>query len=126
MSTPQQLHLICYDITDDKRLRRIARYLTKSAFRVQYSVFVGEFSDSALKKVLADLDKIIDPSTDDVRCYPLPREMEAILLGHQIFPEDILLIRNGTNILRLGSATNNKKEQKAKKLEKSISDLMVT
>ena len=104
MARQRRLYLICYDISEDpKRLARVARYLGKFAFRVQYSVFVGSFFEHALEGVLRGLSEIIDQRKDDVSCYQLPEQAEVVLLGPQIFPEDILLIRDGRNVLRLGS-----------------------
>ncbi len=106
MARKRRLYLICYDIAEDpKRLGRVARYLEKFAFRVQYSVFVGSFFEHSLEGVLRGLERIIDPRKDDVRCYPLPEQADIVLLGPQIFPDDILLIRDGQNVLRLGSGT---------------------
>lgn len=107
MAMRRRLYLICYDIAEDRRrLARVAHYLEKHALRVQYSVFVGSFFDHALQGVLHGLEQIIDPRKDDVRCYPLPDQAEVVLMGPQIFPEDILLIQNGRNILRLGAGAN--------------------
>ena len=106
MARHRRLYLICYDIAEDpKRLNRVARYLSKFAFRVQYSVFVGSFFEHSLEGVLRGLERIIDPRKDDVRCYPLPERAEVVLLGPQMFPDDILLIRDGRNVLRLGAGT---------------------
>lgn len=100
----QRLYLICYDISEDpKRLTKVARYISRHAWRVQYSVFVGRFSTKNLEKVLEGLNQIIDPRKDDVRCYPLPREADVVMRGQQIFPEDILLIHDGANLLQLGA-----------------------
>ncbi|MCP5197804.1 MAG: CRISPR-associated endonuclease Cas2 [Gammaproteobacteria bacterium] len=107
MALKRRLYLICYDISvteDPKRLIRVARYLNKFAFRVQYSVFVGSFFDHSLEGVLHGLERIIDPRKDDVRCYPLPERANVVLMGRQIFPENILLIQDGCNVLRLKTA----------------------
>lgn len=104
MARRRRLYLICYDIAEDpKRLSRVARYLEKVAWRVQYSVFVGSFFEHSLEGVLRGLEGIIDPRKDDVRCYPLPERAEVVLMGPQMFPDDILLIRDGHNVLRLGA-----------------------
>ncbi len=95
------LYLIAYDITDPRRLARIARYLTRCAVRVQYSVFAAEFNRVTLARVSADLADLIDPWTDDVRIYPLPRNGQVALLGRQMFPEDIMLLHDGFNLLQL-------------------------
>jgi CRISPR-associated protein Cas2 len=106
MARQRRLYLICYDIAEDpKRLARVARYLQKYAFRVQYSVFVGAFFEHSLEGVLRGLEAIIDPRKDDVRCYPLPEKTDVVLMGQQMFPDDILLIRDGRNLLRLGANT---------------------
>lgn len=106
MARQRRLYLICYDIAEDpKRLSRVARYLEKFAFRVQYSVFVGSFFEHSLAGVLRGLERLIDPRKDDVRCYPLPEQAEIVLLGPQMFPDDIMLIRDGRNVLRLGAET---------------------
>ena len=107
MALKRRLYLICYDISvieDPKRLIRVARYLSKFAFRVQYSVFVGSFFEHSLEGVWRGLERLIDPRMDDVRCYPLPERADIVMLGRQIFPEDIMLVRDGRNVLRLGAA----------------------
>lgn len=99
----QRLYLICYDISEDpKRLIRVGKYMSRHGWRIQYSVFVGRFTTKELARVLEDLGQIIDPRKDDVRCYPLPRQADVVMRGQQLFPEDILLIHNGANLLRLG------------------------
>jgi len=102
MNRHGRLYLVCYDICDPKRLSRVARFLCRHACRVQYSVFVMEATPAQLSGVLSDLDEMIDPAVDDVRAYPLPWECEASMLGRQLFPEDVLLVRHGRNVLRLG------------------------
>jgi CRISPR-associated protein Cas2 len=97
------MYLIAYDITDPKRLNRIARYLSKRAVRVQYSVFAAELSRRALDDTVEGLNALINQRTDDVRIYPLPREGDVALLGRQIFPKDILLLNDGYNVLRLNA-----------------------
>lgn len=97
------LYLIAYDITEPRRLNRIARYLSKRAVRVQYSVFAAELSRADYNDTLAGLRVLIDPRSDDVRIYPLPRHGEVALMGQQIFPDDILLLRDGHNLLRLNA-----------------------
>ena len=97
----QALYLIAYDITDPRRLARIARYLTRCAVRVQYSVFAAEFDRATLAQVTQDLADLIDPWRDDIRIYPVPRNGQVALLGRQIFPEDIMLLHDGFNLLQL-------------------------
>lgn len=102
----RHLYLICYDIADPKRLNRVARYLVRCAYRVQYSVFAAQLTKSELNAVLTDLDVIIHPKQDDIRCYRLPSQGPVALLGNQLFPRDVLLLKDGHNILRLSSNAN--------------------
>ena len=97
------LYLICYDICDPKRLARVARYLSGVGHRVQYSVFAAELTKRGLDAVLADLEQIIDTREDDVRAYPLPPAGDVAMLGRQIFPDGVMLLRDGRNLLRLSS-----------------------
>ena len=97
----RRLYLICYDITDKNRLGKVGRFMVKHAIRVQYSVFAAELTAVELQMILAGLEGIIDRNTDDVRAYPLPRQGEVALKGKQMFPEDVLLIQDGHNLLRL-------------------------
>lgn len=97
-----RLYLICYDISENpKRLTKVGKYMTRHAWRVQYSVFVGRFTTKELDRVLDGLARIIDPRKDDVRCYPLPQRADVVMRGQQIFPEDILLLHDGANLLQL-------------------------
>lgn len=93
--------LICYDIREPRRLARVATYLTRVGHRVQYSVFAAELTIAALDAVLGDIAELIDCQEDDVRAYSVPAVTDVTLLGRQVFPEDIMLVRDGKNVLRL-------------------------
>lgn len=97
-----QLYLVCYDITEPKRLARIHRFLREEGLPVQYSVFTAELAARDLGRLLAGLRQRIDPRSDDVRIYPLPARLERICLGLQYFPEDVLLIEDGIDLLQVG------------------------
>ncbi len=64
--------LLAYDICDPKRLQQVHAYMVKRGLAVQYSVFVGEWSERELMRVLDGLRGQISPRKDDVRVYPLP------------------------------------------------------
>ncbi len=95
------LYLFCYDIADPKRLNRVARYLMNHAYRVQYSVFAAEKTVVERDAIIAHLRSLINEKEDDVRVYPVPPQGEVTMLGRQLFPEDILLLNEGKNILKL-------------------------
>jgi CRISPR-associated protein Cas2 len=96
------LYLVAYDIADPRRLARVARHLERHATRVQYSVFALQTTAARLAGLLAEVAELIEPREDDVRAYPLPDgPCQVALIGAQIFPDDVLLIQNGRNLLRL-------------------------
>jgi len=59
-------YLVCYDIADEKRLRRVARVLKEYGRRLQYSVFECLLGDTALERLKAALAKVIDADDDQV------------------------------------------------------------
>lgn len=65
------LHVICYDIADDRRRVRVARELEGWGRRVQDSVFECHFDPLDLALLKATLAPLIDPVEDRVRYYAL-------------------------------------------------------
>lgn len=92
-------YLIAYDIRNPKRLIRVHRFLRREGMPVQYSVFTAQLTQRKLVRVMNGLQAIIDPRVDDVRIYPLPTRLEASLLGRQMFPDDVLLLDGGVNLI---------------------------
>ncbi len=83
-------YIICYDITEPRRLGRIHRALKKAALPVQYSVFLFCGTPEQLALCLARLEAIMDPDTDDIRAYPLPQRGLRLALGPGALPGGIL------------------------------------
>ena len=81
--------LIGYDITDSKRLQRAHRILIKYATPIEYSIFLLSGSDRDRQKCLDELTAIIDPSSDDLRCYPLPERGLQLRIGKPTLPAGI-------------------------------------
>lgn len=82
-------YLIAYDITDPKRLARMHRYLRKIAVPIQYSVFYLIADERHLDALLADAASLIDPKSDDLRCYPLPARGLRFRIGRATLPAGI-------------------------------------
>ncbi len=59
-------YLICYDISDDKRLRRVFKTLRDVGDHLQYSVFECQLTAAALAKLKAELAAIIHHTEDQV------------------------------------------------------------
>jgi CRISPR-associated protein Cas2 len=91
----KKLYLISYDIADPKRLGRTHRILKKAGLPLQYSVFTVVMNRTRLERLLAAIERVIDPREDDVRCYALPAAINCKTLGRQLFPEDVMLFTGG-------------------------------
>lgn len=87
----QRPFLISYDIANPRRLARLHRALRKRAAAIQYSVFLGRFTEAGLAEVRAVISSIIDPAEDDVRIYPLPEGGWQRRLGRSSMPDGLLL-----------------------------------
>ena len=69
-----ELWIICYDIRDPKRLRRVARAMERFGGRVQKSVFECWLTSPILTELLRLVRKEMDQKTDSVRCYALCKD----------------------------------------------------
>ncbi|MDQ6961341.1 MAG: CRISPR-associated endonuclease Cas2 [Mariprofundaceae bacterium] len=84
-------YLICYDITNPKRLQKVHRTVCRYAFMVQYSVYFAEMSKAEHDALLVELASIIHKREDDIRFYPLPTKIKAMQLGLTCFNDGIWL-----------------------------------
>lgn len=91
------LYLIAYDIADPRRLGKVHRILKKQGLPVQYSVFTVVMTRPRLLRLLECIEQKIEDKKDDVRCYRLPASADAVTLGKQYFPEDVMLFTGGVN-----------------------------
>ena len=64
--------LIIYDITDNKRRNRMAKFLEGYGVRVQKSAFETHLTKMRYIIMLRRAEKIIDDETDSLRTYLLP------------------------------------------------------
>jgi CRISPR-associated protein Cas2 len=66
--------LVCYDIADDKRLRKVAKILESESIRIQKSQFF--YVDATMEnitKLVINLEEIIDKDEDDIRIYKVDK-----------------------------------------------------
>ena len=74
-------YAICFDVSDNRRLRRVANELENFGVRVQRSLFECWLDDSELAELKTRLERLIDPNEDHVRYYPLcPKDLPNIQL----------------------------------------------
>ena len=59
-------YLVCYDISDDKRLRGIYKKMRGYGDHLQFSIFECQFTPEDLVRCRAELGEIIDHRADQV------------------------------------------------------------
>src|SRR5437764_2446489 len=64
-------HLVCYDISDPKRLRQVARTCEDFGYRRQLSVFLCRLSATEFVRLRTRLYDLIDLEEDQVLFIPL-------------------------------------------------------
>jgi CRISPR-associated protein Cas2 len=62
----RQSYLVCYDISDDKRLRKVFKILRGWGDHLQLSVFECQLTPSDLVRVRAELSAVIHRDEDQV------------------------------------------------------------
>jgi len=74
--------VICYDISDEKKLKKIAKFLENRAIRVQYSLyFLPKPKKEEFRKIVIFLDEM-KSDEDDVRIYKI--NLNKTLSSHNI------------------------------------------
>jgi CRISPR-associated protein Cas2 len=61
MSAEKKWRLICYDIRDPKRYRKLYKIMKGVARRIQYSVFRSRLDDREVEQLRWKLARILDP-----------------------------------------------------------------
>ena len=62
----RQSYLVCYDICDDKRLRKVFKTMCNYGDHLQYSVFECQLTPIDLAKCRHELSEIINHDVDQV------------------------------------------------------------
>jgi CRISPR-associated protein Cas2 len=93
--------LVAYDVDTTSaqgqmRLRKVAKICEAYGHRVQKSVFEAVCSEADKLRLVAALQRVIDPTQDSVRLYRLPAraldEVEHLGVPRQIEPRGPLVI----------------------------------
>lgn len=80
--------VIAYDVVDEKRLRKVYRFLCAHAVPLQKSVFLFEGREGQFLHCWNGLGRLIGQK-DDVRAYPLPEIGQMSALGISALPSDV-------------------------------------
>ncbi len=83
--------LICYDIVDQKRLRKVHQLLSTLAIAVQYSVFEAELTNEQLDGLKEKLLPCIKSDVDKLTIYRLFKANAKIDLA-LAFDDELLFI----------------------------------
>ncbi len=67
--------VITYDISDEKRLKRVAKLLESLGLRSQRSVFELDVGIREGKKIVKEIEKLIDPEIDKCFLYQIDKKM---------------------------------------------------
>ncbi|MFN5747850.1 MAG: CRISPR-associated endonuclease Cas2 [Pseudanabaena sp.] len=67
------LYVVIYDVSDDKRRKRVLNLLEGYGRRVQFSAFECLLNDRKFEELRVRLAKVVKMSDDSVRFYPISR-----------------------------------------------------
>lgn len=82
--------LICYDVSDEKRLKKIAKIIEQEAIRIQRSVYFYEQVDKKeLNILIKSVLEVLDEKLDDLRIYTI--KDKGIYLGKAIDLNNLLI-----------------------------------
>ena len=101
MSATENWYLLCYDIANKRRLRRVHSHMKDAGIPLQYSVFLLNMGSVDLILLLDELRELIDDDRDDVRAYPISPAIEYVALGRQGLGNGMLLTAEGLIHLEL-------------------------
>lgn len=76
----RRFYLIVYDITDDRRRLKVARYLESLGERVQYSVFEAYLTSTELQRLERWMKKRLELTEDSLRIYHLCADCRQAIL----------------------------------------------
>jgi CRISPR-associated protein Cas2 len=76
MATGRQLRILCYDISCDKRRRRVAALLEEDCNRVQESVFEARLTQRKVRSIVDQACTLIE-GCDSFRVYTIGRTGEG-------------------------------------------------
>lgn len=86
----KQNFVVCYDIKDPKRLKKVHRLISKELLQIQYSIYYGILSLQDMDALIGKLERIIDSHHDDVKVYQTQSLESAFIKGKR--STDIMLL----------------------------------
>ena len=74
-------YIVCYDISEPRRLQKVHRYVSNEAEFLQKSVYQLYANSKSLESFIRTIEKIICVDSDDVRIYPLSPQTKVEVWG---------------------------------------------
>lgn len=82
-------YLVCYDISNPRRLQKVGRISRRYGTPFQYSVIYFYGTEAELDTFLAELDTVIDEYADDIRAYRITSVDSIVTLGEACLPDGV-------------------------------------
>jgi CRISPR-associated protein Cas2 len=89
MNHERKMYIVCYDITDPRRLKKVYDVMRGWGDHLQYSVFRCVLSPKQLAQLESDLTAVIADSEDQVLIVPLGSEESR--LAHRMYTLGVAL-----------------------------------
>lgn len=89
----EMLVIVAYDITDSKRLSRVAKFCLDFGLRVQYSMFECQLPQAEFDRLWKGLKDLIDPENDRIVAYRVCASCakEVLKAGTMVRPDGEVL-----------------------------------
>ncbi len=84
----RRFYIIAYDITDERRLRKVRELLKGYSTGGQKSVYECFLTDGELRSVAAKLNVIIRHGEDRIHIFALDKRIKVHTLGRAVRPRD--------------------------------------
>ncbi len=83
-------YIICYDISDARRLRKAAKILQGEALRIQKSVYLLVGTPTTMQRCWRKLADCVHHQDDSLSCYTIPAHSPMISLGANVLCDGIV------------------------------------
>jgi len=92
----RSFYVIVYDVVEDRRRRKLAKYLESLGERVQKSVFELYLTPAELERVLKRAKRLIKLDEDSLRVYDLcaacRKKVTSLGVGQVTAPPDVTIV----------------------------------
>ena len=95
----RRCYLVCYDIADPKRLRRVYKVMTGYGRPWQLSVFFCALKELDLARLEADLRKEMRPTADQVIIVDLGADQKSVRAGLTVLGLPLPALESGMMVV---------------------------